>query len=93
MRTGQDQAFMMAFAAEVKSRRSDLKISQEELAARAEVNRTYVGKIELARNQPTLVVSLRIAQGLEIDLPTFITAVMQRYAKELKAIKKGTKSP
>ena len=92
MRTEQDQAFMRAFAAEVKSRRSDLRISQEELAARAEVNRTYVGKIELARNQPTLVVSLRIADGLEVDLPTFIAAVMQRYTKELRAIKRSIKA-
>jgi predicted transcriptional regulator len=54
MRTEQDQAFMKAYAAEVKARRAELKISQDELAARAEVNRTYIGKIELAQNQPTL---------------------------------------
>jgi len=82
---------MRAFAAEVKARRADLGISQEELAARAEVNRTYIGKIELALNQPTLVVSLRIAQGLEVDLPSFITSAMHRYAKELRALKRVNK--
>jgi predicted transcriptional regulator len=47
---------MEAFAAELKARRSGLKLSQEELAHRAEVNRTYIAKLELARNQPTLCV-------------------------------------
>jgi transcriptional regulator with XRE-family HTH domain len=82
MRTAQDQALMKALAAEIKARRAALQISQEELAARAEVNRTYVGKIELAMNQPTLVVLLRIAQGLQVDLSEMITAVLRRYAKE-----------
>jgi transcriptional regulator with XRE-family HTH domain len=82
MRTAQDQALMKALAAEIKARRAALQISQEELAARAEVNRTYVGKIELAMNQPTLVVLLRIAQGLQVDLSEMITAVLRRFAKE-----------
>ncbi len=82
---------MKAYAAEVKARRAELKISQDELAARAEVNRTYVGKIELAQNQPTLVVALRIAGGLEIDLPGMMTRVMQRHAKELRGMRKVSK--
>lgn len=91
MRTELDTAFRKAYAAEIKSRRAELKISQDELAARAEVNRTYIGKIELALNQPTLVVALRIAGGLEIDLPEMIANVMQRYAKELRRLRKSTR--
>lgn len=82
---------MKAYAAEVKARRAELKISQDELAARAEVNRTYIGKIELALNQPTLVVALRIAAGLEAGLPDMMDSVMQRYWKELKGPRKGSK--
>lgn len=66
---------MKALAAELKARRGDLRISQEELAARAEINRTYVGKIELASNQPTLSVLLRLADGLEVALPELIESV------------------
>lgn len=84
---------MRAFAAEIKFRRSELGISQDELALRAEVNRTYIAKIELARNQPTLVVSLRIARGLEIDLPGLLATVLQRHAKELRVIKKSLRAP
>lgn len=82
---------MRAFAAEVKARRSELGISQEELAARAEVNRTYIGKIELALNQPTLVVALRIAGGFETGLPEMMASVMQRYGKELRGLRKGSR--
>lgn len=82
---------MKAYAAEVKARRTELKISQDELAARAEVNRTYVGKIELALNQPTLVVALRIAGGLEAGFPEMMASVMQRYGKELRGMRKASK--
>nr|CBA30125.1 hypothetical protein Csp_C21980 [Curvibacter putative symbiont of Hydra magnipapillata] len=91
MRTEQDQAFMKAYAAEVKARRAELKISQDELAARAEVNRTYIGKIELAQNQPTLVVALRIAGGLETGLPEMMASVMQRYGKELRGLRRSAR--
>lgn len=79
---------MKALAAEIKGRRADLKISQEELAGRAGVNRTYIGKIELARNQPTLPILLGIAEGLEVDLPEMITSVLKRYSKELRSLKR-----
>ena len=75
-------------AAEVKARRADLGISQEELALRAEVNRTFVGKIELAMNQPTLTVLLRLAEGLQTPLPELIESVLKRKAKENKSLRK-----
>lgn len=79
---------MRALATEIKARRAELKISQEELAARAEVNRTYIGKIELSQNQPTLCVLLRLSQALETELPNFMEAVLKRYTKELRVSRK-----
>jgi hypothetical protein len=38
-----------------------------------------------------LVVALRIAGGLEIDLPGMMTRVMQRHAKELRGMRKVSK--
>ncbi len=55
-----DEALIAAFADELRSRRAALRLSQEELAHRAGVNRTYIAKLELARNQPTLTVLLRV---------------------------------
>ena len=88
MRKETDSALLKALAAEVKARRADLGISQEELALRAEVNRTFVGKIELAMNQPTLTVLLRLAEGLQTPLPELIESVLKRKAKENKSLRK-----
>lgn len=69
----------MAFAMAVKARRNQLQISQEELAHRANINRSYIAKLELAQNQPTLSVLDRIAQGLEIGLDELIRETMGFY--------------
>ena len=45
-----------------------LVLSQEELAARAEVHRTYIGMIERAEKNITLVNIEKIAHALEIKI-------------------------
>ena len=59
-----DKALITAFADELRSRRVGLGVSQEELAHRAGLNRTYVAKLELATNQPTLTALHLLAQAL-----------------------------
>lgn len=73
-----------AFAAELKTRRQALGLSQEELAFRAEVNRTYIAKLELAQNQPTLTTLDKVAVALGSDLPEFLKTILQRQRKILK---------
>lgn len=87
MRATQNHDLMKAFAAEVRARRHALGFSQEELAHRAEVNRTFVAKVELAQNQPTLTVLHKLATGLEIDLPELLRLALARYAKLRKVSK------
>jgi transcriptional regulator with XRE-family HTH domain len=77
--SGVNQTLVMAFAMAVKARRNQLQISQEELAHRASINRSYIAKLELAQNQPTLSVLDRIAQGLEIGLDELIRQTMNSY--------------
>lgn len=89
MRKETDLALLKALAAEVKARRTDLGISQEELALRAEVNRTFVGKIELAQNQPTITVLLRLAEGLQTPLPELIESVLKRRTREIRLVRKN----
>ena len=86
MRSDLDFALLRSFAAELKSRRTELGISQEQLALRAEVNRTFVGKIETGKNQPTLAVIHRLSEGLECDLPEMLTSVLKRYRKEIRLL-------
>lgn len=74
-----DKALLDAFAAELRARRTVLKLSQEELAHRAGINRTYIAKLELSRNQPTLGVMYQLAVALNNELPELLEATMVRY--------------
>lgn len=76
-----DDALLEAFAAELRARRLGLKLSQEDLAYRAGINRTYVAKLELAQNQPTLSVLHQLASALNNELPELLQAVLLRYKR------------
>lgn len=77
-----DNALVQSFAVELKARRVALHLSQEELAYRAEVNRTYVAKLELAQNQPTLSIMYRLARALNCELPELLQATLCRYQRD-----------
>ena len=66
MQVSRNSELMNAFAIELKVRRNLLGISQEELAHRADVDRTFVARIETAQNQPTLSVLFRLCEGLGV---------------------------
>lgn len=66
-----------------------LGISQEQLALRAEVNRTFVGKMETAKNQPTLAVMYRLSEGLECEMPELLSSVLKRYRKEVRHLSRA----
>src|SRR5438445_9659219 len=52
------------FGAEVKRRRNELGISQEKLAERADLHRTYVSDVEAGKRNPSLASIQRLAMGL-----------------------------
>lgn len=54
-------------AANVRRRRRRLGISQEELASRADIDRTHVSKIERRIHSPTVDVLGRLAEALETE--------------------------
>ena len=56
------------FGAKVRERRLALGLSQEELASRAGVHRTYVGMVERAEKNVTLRNIERIAKALELPI-------------------------
>jgi len=47
--------------------------SQERLAGRAELNRSYMGEIERATAMPSLVTAAKLAQALEVPLSELIS--------------------
>lgn len=57
---------VLVFARNVKTHRQQLGLSQEELAERAGVHRTYIGMLERAEKNVTIYNIERIARALEI---------------------------
>jgi transcriptional regulator with XRE-family HTH domain len=54
----------LAFGLAVRAARTELGLAQEELAFRAGVERSHMGKIERGEHMPTLALILRIAAAL-----------------------------
>jgi ribosome-binding protein aMBF1 (putative translation factor) len=82
MGTARDARVVKAAAAEIKARRGHLEISQEELAHRANVHRSFVARVEVARSQPTLAVLVRIAEALEVDAGELVRSIVRRSRRE-----------
>ncbi|RYE43856.1 MAG: XRE family transcriptional regulator [Hyphomicrobiales bacterium] len=82
MRPSTNKALMSALASELKQRRSELELTQEDLAGRCELDRPYISLIEVARKQPTLSVLYKLAEALELPLGEFMGRVQDRYIAE-----------
>lgn len=91
MRKAQDAPVFRAAAAEIKARRAKLQISQEELAHRAGVHRSFVARLEVAETQPSLAALIRIAAGLESDVVDVVSGIWTRYQKELRQVRRTAK--
>ena len=66
------------FGTVLRQRRQELKWSQERLAGRADVNRSYLGEIERGHAVPSLAVLDKLARALEINLSTLLARCEQR---------------
>jgi transcriptional regulator with XRE-family HTH domain len=65
-RAGRD--IRIRFGLAVKKRRTELGISQEKLAERADLHRTYVADVERGSRNPSLRAIEKLAAGLGLDL-------------------------
>ena len=65
-KAGQD--IRIRFGIAVRKRRSELGISQEELAGRAELHRTYVADIERGTQNVSLINIEKIARALTLGI-------------------------
>jgi transcriptional regulator with XRE-family HTH domain len=61
-------SILLKFGKKVRDERVKLGLSQEELAARAGLHRTYIGMIERAEKNITLENIEKIARALGIDI-------------------------
>lgn len=63
------------FADRVRSRRNELGLSQEQLAHKANVDRTYVASVETARRNISLDLIGVFAEALECDAADLVRGV------------------
>jgi transcriptional regulator with XRE-family HTH domain len=63
---------LVYFGQRVREIRKDKGLSQEELAHKADLHRTYIGMIERAEKNITLINIEKIANALEVDINNLI---------------------
>ncbi len=63
-----NKTILKKFGQKVREERLKQNLSQEELAAKAGVHRTYIGMIERAEKNITLSNIYKVAQALEISI-------------------------
>jgi transcriptional regulator with XRE-family HTH domain len=69
------------FGPAVRRHRELLRLSQEELAVRAEIDRTYISGVERGQRNPSLEVMQRIAKGLGSDLDVIFATARELASK------------
>ncbi|HDC4440572.1 helix-turn-helix transcriptional regulator [Enterobacter cloacae] len=62
-----EEPILKAFGKKVHSLRTELKLSQEQLAERAQLDRTYVSSVERGRRNVSLLNICKLASALEIS--------------------------
>lgn len=62
-------------------------ISQEELAFRSDVDRTYVSRLERGTRQPTITTMISIGLALGIPSAVLMQEVEERYLEDQKVTK------
>jgi len=72
----------LAIAKILKKFREDIGISQEQLAFKANLHRTYISQLERGLKSITVKALFKITQSLEVEIDEF----MKRVADELKNI-------
>lgn len=63
-----NKTILEKFGQKVRDERMKQNLSQEELAAKAGVHRTYIGMIERAEKNITLSNIYKVAQALEVSI-------------------------
>lgn len=80
MRASGNPLFVQALAAEIKARRNEAGLTQEDLAGASELDRPYITLMEAGRKQPTVSVLWRIGQGLNVPASVLLAGAERRYA-------------
>ena len=92
MPRARNETLIAAFADELSAARVSIAMSQEELAHRAGVDRTFIWLLETGRRQPTISVLFALAAGLNITPEAFVERVRRAMRIPSSATHGGVRS-
>jgi len=70
-----EDIILKKFAESVKKLRTEKGLSQEDLALKANLDRTYIGRIERAERNPSLIVLYKLAIAFDMDLSELLKTI------------------
>ena len=76
-----DSTLLLALSHTVRERRENLRLSQEEVASRAKLHRTYVSDIERGARNLSLKSLADLARALELSTSALIITAEERLPK------------
>ena len=76
-----------ALGLRIKQLRADYPLTQEELAERCGLFRTYMSRIESGLANPTLTVLHALAQGLEIDIGVLLALPEVKPTSKVRSVR------
>jgi transcriptional regulator with XRE-family HTH domain len=80
--TRDDPALRKAFGEALRELRLSRKISQEDLAAEANLNRSFLSGLEAGKHEPGLLTLWRLKRALNVSLSQFARAIEKHYPDE-----------
>lgn len=72
MNKEEERRILQTFAGNVKAYREALGISQEKLAEKADLHRTYIGSLERSEKTPSLITIVKISKALNVNVSQLI---------------------
>lgn len=74
-----DKQYLLALGKKIKFFREEKGVSQEQLAAICNVHRTYIGMLERAERNATIISIIKVAKGLNIPLVELLENLENEY--------------
>lgn len=89
MRPSRNQPLIEALGEEVRRRRRELELTQEDLAGRCEIDRPFISLIEVGKKQPTISVLYRVSSALELEFAEFCLRIDRRYRASIRKARRS----
>lgn len=84
MRPSANPELVNAFAAELRARRTELNLSQDDVAHQANLDRAYISRLEAGKKNPSLSVLYGLAAALKLSLVELSGRVDDRYQADMR---------